>query len=361
MKSARLASLLVAAVATAVGHAQVFVAQAQPFAARVVSTGGFANSISNGVIGGSVGSHAVLWTGDGLVDVHPAGSNFSAINGRSGALSVGYAGTASLAQTPVIWQGTTPSVLSVPFAYVIGRAVATDGDQIVGYASESDPETGVGSSHAMLWNAATGTAVDLGKDDTVYGVGGGVQVGTTTGSKGPNAAMWRGTSNSYIDLHVAGNDSSVASDTNGAIQVGYVGIDVRVRNEARPRDIRFYSAGYWSGSASSFVYLPTVYRHSFALAVMGDTIVGYGNTTDAIGTPKESHAVAWVGATHEYVDLHALLPADMRTSVANSVDEFGNIVGYGVTTSGVVRSYVWLRYRIEPVAATRRLEADEAL
>jgi hypothetical protein len=328
MNCTRIAFVLVAALATAVGHAQTIVAHAQTYAAREVSSGGFANAISFGVAGGSFGNHAALWTGAGLVDVHPAGSNFSAI--------------------------------SVPFAYVTGRAVATDGDQIVGYAAEGDPERGLGASHAMLWDVDTGSAVELGKDVSVFGVGGGAQVGTTTGSRGPNAALWRGTANSFVDLHVAGYDSSVASGTNGLIQVGYVGIDIRVRNEARPRDIRFYTAGVWSGTASSFTSLPSSYRHSFALGIKGDTIVGYGDTTDAIGTPKESHAVAWVGPTYEYVDLHALLPADMRTSRATGVDELGNVVGYGVTTAGVVRSYVWIRYRIEAPTAAQRIELDES-
>jgi len=360
MHSTRIVSVLLATLATTVGQAQTVVAHSRTFVAREVSSGGYANTISGGVVGGSFGSHAVLWTVDGLVDVHPAGSNFSAINGRSGALSVGYAGTASLSQAPVIWQGTTPSVLAVPFDYVIGRAVATDGAQIVGTATEGDPERGVGATHAMVWDVASGASVDLGKDDSVFGVGGGVQVGTTTGSNGPNAALWRGAANTFVDLHVAGYDSSLASDTNGSIQVGYIGIDVRVRNEARPRDIRFYSAGYWSGTAQSFTFLSSDYRHSFALAIKGDTIAGYGNTTDAIGTPKESHAVAWIGEAHEYVDLHSMLPADMRTSRATGVDESGNVVGYGVTTDGVVRSYVWLRQRIQPVAEAQLQAADES-
>ncbi|MBL9000851.1 MAG: hypothetical protein JNK25_06915, partial [Phycisphaerae bacterium] len=180
-----------------------------------------------------------------------------------------------------------------------------------------------------------------GTDANAAGVGGGVQVGWQNGSRGPTAALWRGSRNSAVDLHVTGQDSSVASDTDGTIQVGYVGLDVRVRNEARPRDIRFYTAGYWSGTADSFTALPSPYRHSFALAISPGFIVGYGNTTDAIGTPRDSHAVAWVGPDHEFVDLHALLPADMRTSRATDVDASGSIVGYGVTYAGVVRSFIW--------------------
>lgn len=347
---------VVAAVCVATGgactiaQAQTSVSLSHRYVVREVSAGGFANTISGGVIGGSVGNHGVLWTGQGLVDLNPANATFSAVYGRNGSLSVGYAGTASLAQWPVLWQGATPTTLPVPFSFVAGRAVATDGTQIVGSATEGDPERGVGATHAMLWDLNTGAAIDLGKDNTVTGVGGGVQVGTALGSKGSTAAMWRGTANSFVDLHVPAYDVSVATDTDGTLQVGYLGVDVRVRNEAKPRDIRFYSAGYWTGSAASFVYLPSTYRHSFALAIESDTIAGYGNTTDAIGTPKESHAIAWVGVNHEFVDLHALLPTTMRTSRAASVDESGNVVGWGVDTAGVVHSYVWLRQHLAPVA-----------
>lgn len=359
MLQTRLASVLIAAVATSTCQAQPLARQAPILVARQVSEGGIANSISNGVAGGTLGNHAFVWSGKNALDMHPAGSAFSAIFGRSGDLSVGYAGTGSLAQTPVIWHGTAPSVLSVPFGYVIGRAVATDGVQIVGSATEGDPERGLGSSHALLWDVAGGTAIDLGKDCTVLGVGGGVQVGTALGSKGSTAGLWHGTPNSFVDLHVTSQDVSVACDTNGPLQVGYVGIDIRVHSEAKPRDIRFYSAGYWSGTAASFTYLPSTYRHSFALAIKGDTIIGYGNTTDAIGLPQLSHAVAWVGPEHAFVDLHALLPADMRTSRATGVDEFGNIVGYGVTTGGAVRSYVWLRRHAVPASSAPVSETSQ--
>lgn len=321
--------------------------------ARPLGTGVYANAISEGIAGGSRGNRAVLWSGGRPVDVHPQGFTFSAINARDGNVSVGYAGTASLSQVPMIWHGGVAQPLPVPFDYVIGHAEATDGVQAVGYAAESDPERGVGSSHAIVWNLATGEAADLGNSATLTGVGGGVQVGWESGSRGSTAALWHGESNTRVDLHVTGQDSSMATGTDGIIQIGYVGLDVRVRNEGRPRDIRFYSAGYWSGTADSFTSLPSPYRHSFALALGGDTIVGYGNTTDAIGSPRESRAVAWIGPDHTYVNLHALLPADMRTSVATDIDEAGNIVGYGVTTAGVLRSYLWQARTLEPIAPVR--------
>ena len=336
MKSTRITSILIISTIAAISQAQTYVAQE-------VSTGGFANDISGGIVGGSFANHAVLWNGTNMVDIHPSGSSFSAVLGRSGNLSVGYAGTGALAQNAVLWNGTVPSTLPIPFAYVSARGIGTDGVQIVGYGTEGNPERGAGAQHALLWDVLTGSVVDLGKNMQINGVGGGQQAGGRFGSKGVTAGFWSGSGNTFVSLHPSFADVSVACGANGTIQVGYYGVDIRVRNEARPRDIRFYSAGYWTGTAASFNYLPSAYRHSFALGIKGDTIVGYGNTSDAIGTPKDSHAVAWIGEAHDYVDLHAMLPADMRTSRATGVDELGNIVGYGVTNAGLVKSFVWVR------------------
>ncbi len=332
----------------AVSLAATFAAVPAPVARRL-STGGLANAISSGTAGGSLNGHAVLWTNFRPIDLHPEGFTTSIINGRDGTLSVGSARLDTQPQVALLWRGTTAEALPVPFDFASAQAAAIDGLQVVGSANETDAERGFGAAHPLLWDLATGEVTDLGHAATLTGVGGGTQVGWQDGSRGSNALLWHGTANSSVDLHVAGMDSSMACDTDGTIQVGYTGIDVRVRNEGRPRDIRFYSAGYWTGTADSFTYLSSPYRHSFALALAGDTIVGYGNTTDAIGTPRDSHAVAWIGPDHAYVDLHALLPSDMRTSVAADVDEAGNIVGYGVTTSGVVRSYIWVARTLDVI------------
>ena len=317
--------------------------QAQTYTVQEVSSGGYANTISNGVVGGTMGNHAALWTAAGMLDMNPAGATFSGVNGRSGQISVGFAGTASLNQWPVIWDGSVASILETPFDSIVGRVNNTDGIQAVGYGTEGDPERGLGAQHALVWDLQTGDVEDLGKKALVYGVGGGLQTGVELGGKGSTACFWSGTRNSATSLHARFMDDSVATDTDGEIQIGYYGSNVRVRREARPREIRFYSAGYWTGSADSFTNLPNPYRHSFALAIQGDTIVGYGNTTNAIGNPIHSHAVAWIGPNRDYIDLHGLLPFDMLTSRATDVDEDGNIIGYGVTTTGTLKSFIWLR------------------
>lgn len=315
----------------------------QSYTATELSTGGYAMAVALGIAGGQFASHATLWGPGGIVDIHPAGHAYSAINDMVGSLSVGYVGSGNTGQLPAIWRGSEASLLTVPFTFVGGRAMATDGVQVVGTASENDPERGIGALHAILWDLSAGTSVDLGKNAYVYGVGGGQQAGAVIGGKGTTAGYWSGSRSSYTDLHVRGFSASVCSDTDGTTQVGYLGADIRVRHEGRPRDIRFYSAVTWNGNSASVNYLPSDYRHSFATAITGDTIVGYGNTTDAIGMPRDSHAIAWVGPNRDYVDLHALLPAEMRTSRAIGVDESGNIVGYGVTTGNVLKSFIWRR------------------
>ncbi len=316
------------------------VAKAQSYTASEVSPSGFTLAIAGGTVFGYSGApaHAARWDSLGHTDLHPAGYASSYVRGARGSYAVGNAD-----RTPMVWRGNSATPLPVPFAFYNGLAYDTDGTSAVGVAYEGDPERTVGAGHALLWNLNSGSVEDLGKNVTVSAVGGGVQVGYQLGSKGTTAAMWRGTAKSVVNLHVRSQNVSVASGTDGLRQVGYVGLDVRVRNEAKPRDIRFYSAVVWTGSAASVEFLPSPYRHSFATTVLGDTVVGYGNTTNAIGNPIHSHAIAWVGTSNSPVDLHALLPANMLTSRATDVDENGNITGYGVDTAGVAHSFIWKR------------------
>lgn len=329
-----LSTLAISLVASAV--------HAQSYSVQELAGNGFGNSIANGIAGGSVGNHATLWTSGGIVDLNPEGAEVSGILECFGSFSAGFAG-AGQDQYPIVWDGLKPNALSVPFQFVLGRAVATDGAQVVGNAYDFDVETGVGKGHALLWDLSTQNVVDLGKDVQAFGIGGGMQVGVRFGSKGSMAGYWTGNRNSFINLHPRGYDASVASDTDGKVQVGYVGVDVRVRHEARPRKVRFNSAVIWTGSEDVYEGLFSPYEQSFAKEIEGDTIVGHGNDMDVRLTYGPSHAVAWVGPSHSFIDLHAMLPADMRTSTAAGVDEHGNIVGYGVSTTGQIRSFVWFR------------------
>ncbi|HMS54178.1 MAG TPA: hypothetical protein PKA27_02150 [Fimbriimonadaceae bacterium] len=318
-------------------------AQAQQYRVIELDSRTTPTTISKGVVAGYLGSpsHAFQAINSVVADINPLGASTSGVLGRSGSESVGFVSFLGSQSAPAYWIDSVYFALPVPFDFVSGRAIATDGKQIVGSAYEVDVE-GTATQHGLLWDRALGTVEDLGQDASVSAVSNGIQVGYQFTSRGTAATMWRNTRNSAVNLHPQFADASIATDTDGVLQLGYVGVDIRVRHEGRPRDIRFYSAGFWTGTADSFQYLFSTYRHSFALALCDDVIVGYGNTTDAIGTPRDSHALAWIGPNHEAVDLHSLLPSKMRTSRAVDVDESGVIIGYGVTQTGQQRSFMWV-------------------
>lgn len=335
---------------------------------------GVATGISGGVVagytaGGIYGSltRATLWDATGTTDLHPSSLDDVAngISGRSSLLDnssnlqVGWGAGASTANraVPMLWHGSADSatVLAIPFANVGGQAQATDGNQIVGYATGLNKDgTAFGMTHAMLWDAATGTPVDLGDGGNgaqAYGVGSGQQVGYVVKSQA-NAALWRGTSKSLVVIQPTGAAMSVANATDGQRQVGYAGYDVRVRVEAvkGKKDARFYYATVWNGTAASAINihpypvnsLPGVdLSHSYALAMNGSLIVGYAGDQSKFGTPAYSHAIVW-DANYQSVDLNAFLPEGFVGAQALAVDADGTISGFMAKADGTRHAVVWV-------------------
>ncbi len=84
---------------------------------------------------------------------------------------------------PVMWDGAadTAVALTLPFVNFGGQALATDGAQVVGYGTAQNRDgTTFGPAQAVVWDANSGTAVNLGdggNPSIAYGVGDGVQVG----------------------------------------------------------------------------------------------------------------------------------------------------------------------------------------
>lgn len=299
-------------------------------------------------------THATLWDGTNQIDLHPGfvadpvtgigGS--SAVQGSASDLQVGWAlGPGSNNQSvPLTWAGSvsTATRLSIPFANAGGRALATDGQQIVGYGSPLVQEdASIGPAHALLWDRNTASAVDLG-EGTAYGVGGGQQVGYAL-KRTQNAALWRGTAKSLINLHPKGAVLSIANGTDGVTQVGYVGYDIRVRVEAvkGKKYKRFNYAMAWSGSVGSALNLhPYPFTHSYAIAVNGGWIVGHASDETRINTPAYNHAIAW-DAGYQPTDLQAFLPARYVGSQALAVDARGNVVGVALAADGTRRAIYW--------------------
>ncbi len=336
------------------------------------------NAVAEGISGGVAAGHsagpifgtqsrAVLWDASGEIDLHPSllddpttGSiGRSTIGDIAGNLQVGAGvgrSTANL-MVPMLWRGSAASatMLGIPFTHFGGQAYATDGSQIVGYAVGLDRDGTVqGPSHAMLWDAASGTPVDLGDAGTgamAYGVGGGAQVGYVI--KGmANAALWRGSSRSLVVLHPKDAVLSVANATDGVRQVGYGGYDVRVRAEAAKgnKTQRFNYAFVWSGTAASAVNihpyplnnLPGVaLSQSIALGLNGSWIVGYATDPAKTGTPAYNHAIVW-SQDFQSVDLNAFLPDGFVGAQALSVDASGNVCGFMSKADGTRHAVVWV-------------------
>lgn len=334
---------------------------------------GVANTISNGVAAGLVSAsplaysgRAALWASGGAVDLHPAllddpitgATGRSGVNGQGGNLQVGWtAGPLSNNRSAaVVWTGTAGSarLLNIPFAAYSSQAIETDGTQIVGFAAPYIKDgTAFGPNHAMVWDAATGTAVDLGDGGNgaqAVGVGGGQQVGYVLRGN-INAALWTGTAKSLLVIHPKNAVTSWAEATDGFRQVGYSGYDVRVRSEAARgnHDARFNYATVWTGTVASATTIhpypvnntTTVFTHSYALAVNGPTIVGYAGDQAALGTPAYNHAIVW-DASFNSIDLNAFLPAGFVGAQALSVDAQGNIAGVMSTADGQRHAVLWV-------------------
>ncbi|MBS1713100.1 MAG: hypothetical protein JST30_02050 [Armatimonadetes bacterium] len=332
-----------------------------------LGTGPVANDIDQGSLAGwmpfasEFGNRAHAWTGatqGDVTDVHPsfldtattAGSSYAAA--VSGGLAVGYGvGSPTLNRAaPIAWRNGVASYLDPGFAYYFGQATDTDGIQIVGNVSQQDTKHDIvtgGPSHAVLWDAVTGSATDLSpgnKGYSVFGVGGGVQVGYEQKSKYVEAVLWTGTARSMVNLHDQDYDLSIAYATNGPTQVGILGQDRQFFAEKRGRRVRFYTAVSWHGSADSVSFFDSgAYPDSWAVDVKGDTAVGYGALINYLGVPQTYRALAWVGAGHTRVELHALLQGSFAHSRAVSVDAAGNIVGNATTADGKVHSIVWIK------------------
>lgn len=324
-----------------------------------------ANSIAAGVAAGytattatSITARATLWNGSGQIDLHPSflddaitGSNGrSAVQGGTDMLQVGWGvgADSNNRSVPMAWNGTADSAytLELPFTNFGGQALATDGSQIVGYGTTLNKDgTAIGSTHAAVWDVTTAQGIDLGDGGNgakALGVGGGQQVGYVIKSQS-NAAIWYGSANSLTVIHPKNAVTSVANGTDGVLQVGYSGYDVRVRAEAAKgnKNKRFTYATVWAGTAQSAQIIhPYPFTHSYAIAVKGKWIVGYAGDESKTGTPGFYHAIAW-DENFQPTDLNAFLPAKFVGSQAFSVDDQGNIAGIALSADGQRHALVW--------------------
>jgi hypothetical protein len=300
-------------------------------------------------------TRAALWTSSSFIDLHPAllgdpASSTSMVQALAGNLQVGWGigPNSGMQSAPIAWRSTAQSAtfLAVPFATYGAQALGTDGLQIVGFAGALKGRSG-GPYHALVWNAITGAAVDLGDGGNgarALGVGRGQQVGFTTRSSGSVATIWSGTSRSQLVIHPTNALTSEAWATDGSRQVGFSGVDVKVVDEAAKGKTtrRINTAMIWNGTAASARTIhPTSFTQSYATGIAGSTIVGYAFNGYGLGTEATYHAIRW-NANLQPTDLNAFLPAGFTGAMASSVDAQGNIAGTIFTADGLRHAAVWI-------------------
>jgi hypothetical protein len=325
---------------------------------------GIANAAGGGLAGGYTSlspspldsSRAALWTGTGLVDLHPAllgdpANSTSTVQGISGNLQVGWGiGPNTGGQAAALfWHNTAKSakILVTPFDTYGAQALATDGVQVVGLAGFRNRNGSGGPLHAVVWNAKSGVGTDLGDGGggaEALGVAGGQQVGYGTQSSGPVATIWSGSSRSQVVIHPKNAVSSELFATNGTRQAGFTGYDIKVVDEAhKGRTIkRVNYATIWNGTtASAQVIHPAAFTQSYAAGVVGSVIVGYAYNGYDLGSVASYHAILW-NANLQPIDLNTYLPAGFTGGMANSIDAQGNIAGTIFTADGLRHAAMWI-------------------
>ena len=249
-----------------------------------------------------VKARAAAWVGPGnsYIDLNPANSGHSIVYGASGSVLVGVAYFGDVPHA-YAWDLAHGAQFDLDPSYPYGSSLrAVDGTATVGWVAAQ------GGAHAALWTSlSAGSVIDLdpGIDRSgsfAFAIAGNIQGGIA----GPShAALWRGTPESYVDLHptwIANSLTSVVYGADKDVQVGFVAY----RNE------------------------PIPYR-------------------------DDSHATIWFGTAASMVDLHAYVDQDYyKYTIAEDVekDDLGNItvVGRGLVLGGGFEALVWTYVVPEP-------------
>jgi len=197
-----------------------------------------------------------------------------------------------------------------PKAWQKSWASACDGRQQIGFGYENFAKM---PSRALVWSGtAESVVVLLGRDGRLdsqaRGVCDGIQVGRV-GSRGAHACLWRGTSESFVDLHPADEryQASEAIGVGDGQQVGLV-MDAEFHNRA----------ALWAGTATSFVDLaPDGFLNSRAWACAQGLQIGFIQREER---GMLIRAALWNGSKDDFLDLQQFLPEAWNASQALGID-----------------------------------------
>ena len=273
--------------------------------------------------------HALVWNGtsNSWLDLTPPGFNVTIATGVAGGSQVGtgQGPVTADASHALLWHGSPNSFVDLnPNGFITTIATGLDASSQVGFGGGPATDN---YQHALLWHNTADSVVDLNPagfwQSTAMDVDGDSQVGDGTYGisqflgRDDHALLWHGTADSVVDLHPPGFEFYTrATGVSGNSQVGY----------GRPVNNDYPHALLWHGTADSVVDLhPAGFTESVARDVAGDLQVGWG----------DNHALLWHGTADSVVDLHPFLAGlgpNFIASVAQGVDEHGNIVGYAYYT-----------------------------
>ena len=239
------------------------------------------------------------------------------VRGASDNQVAGYWSTPKGAERALVWtrasDGTLNGVELHPPKWEKSSALACGDGQQIGFGYEVFVKN---PSRALLWSGTRDSIVVLtGPDAEVDAMGmdvaGGIQVGYVGGSGRAHACLWRGTSESFVDLHPAGTVGSEALGTGGGQQVGNVW------------DGEFTTrAALWSGAADSYVNLsPKKFFRSRATKCSHGFQLGWVCNEDR---GMMIRAMLWGGDAEDYIDLQDSLPEPWNASWPMALDVDGD-------------------------------------
>ncbi len=302
------------------------------------------NAISNGTIVGHTSTgRAILWVPNTHLthDLHPAGpfpcthsaqpatcvplsSSAIGINGDQILLNVG---VDVILQNGHVDRNRSHAVLLTPSGLLDMNGAQTETlfGGIFGGGTTSAPGMQVGHSRdrgrALLWFGAPASIVDLhpGGDEhsAAFATDGVQQVGAaySPSINSSRAALWTGSAASFRSLHPPGFTMSWAHGVRSGQQVG--------------RGVTAFGAQVallWRGTAESVVNL-------------GAGFVNGTNGLRQVGGIPPLHAAVWSGSAASLEDLN---PPGFRSSEARAIDANGDIIGWGIDSTGKTRALLWM-------------------
>ncbi|GIK16152.1 MAG: hypothetical protein BroJett003_11160 [Planctomycetota bacterium] len=310
-----------------------------------------AGSVSGGHVrregqGGFV--HPVLWetrTG-AFANLLPKSMRVGLVNGMSEGVQVGAVfGEEFNSQFGIVWYGSAQDfvVMDPPPGYGSTYLSAVSGDVHVGYAGFRE----TGMSHAAIWRGTPESFVDLHHPSAswteAYATDGEFQGGR---AKIPrpvlqmHACLWRGTAESFVDMHPEGAKSSVIRGMAPGVQVGEALFDTRHR------------AVLWHGTPESVVVMSSEASYnSYLYATTGTIHVGYITRLDGC-----ADAGYWTGdAPESFVSLTAHLDPGWDCAAARAISEYKGrlyVAGSASSPQGRTEAVVWISPKLKTTRPT---------